>query len=64
MEQESNRATDAETGRSRTDQEVEGEGEEHKYSSVTIKPTKPSKMSALERIKAIQENDWKTWKGP
>ena len=41
----------------------EGEGEEIKYSSVAIKPVKSNKMSAVSRIKAIQENDWKTWAG-
>ena len=42
----------------------EGEGEETKHTTVAIKPTKSNKMSALSRIKVIQENDWKTWKGP
>lgn len=41
----------------------EGEGEEHKYSTVAIKP-KNNKLSAISRIKTIQENDWKTWVGP
>jgi hypothetical protein len=41
----------------------EGEGEEIKYSTVAIKP-KNNKLSALSRIKTIQENDWKQWVGP
>lgn len=64
MEQESKQSTHAETDSHQIDPDCEGEGEELKYSSVAIKPNKSNKMSALSRIKTIQENDWKTWKGP
>ena len=36
---------------------------DNKYSYASIKPNETNRMSALSRIKAIQENDWKTWKG-
>lgn len=64
MEQESNRSTELEPTSTAVDYDNEEEGEELKYSSVAIKPVKNTKMSALDRIKAIQEADWKTWKGP
>ena len=46
------------------DEESRLDGEENKYSSIVFNATKSNKMSSLSRIKAIQENDWKTWKGP
>ena len=64
MEQESNTTDVIEQYENKPDNESKVEGEEQKYSSVVVKPTKSNKMSALSRIKAIQENDWKTWKGP
>ena len=68
MEQESKMssqdATSIATDKNTQIKKSEGDGEELKYSSVSIKPVKSNKVSALSRIKAIQENDWKTWKGP
>lgn len=68
MEQESSQATiepeDAYQNQDNSKNIDEKKSEEIKYSSVAIKPVKSNKMSALSRIKTIQENDWKTWKGP
>lgn len=64
MEQESKLIENTVQPESKPDAEPRLDGEENKYSSVVVKPTKSNKMSALSRIKAIQENDWKTWKGP
>lgn len=64
MEQESKPIQNTELPEAKPGAEPRAEGEENKYSSVVVKPTKSNKMSALSRIKAIQENDWKTWKGP
>ena len=68
MEQESKMSTDetplAVKNMKNNSHEDTGGMEEIKYSSVSIKPTKTNKTSALARIKTIQENDWKTWLGP
>lgn len=64
MEQEARPHSDEDSSTKPDDMAAEGEGEEAKHTTVAIKPTKSNKMSALSRIKVIQENDWKTWKGP
>ena len=64
MEQESKEDTKADPSQQRDDSEEEGEGEESKRTTVAIKPARNNKMSALSRIKTIQDSDWKTWKGP
>jgi hypothetical protein len=64
MEQQPKTNLDEDSSTKAEDTACEGEGEEVKHTTVAIKPTKTNKMSALSRIKIIQENDWKTWKGP
>jgi len=64
MEQESKTSTVSDTRPSEADYNSSKAGEEGKYTYASIKPNKSNKMSALSRIKTIQENDWKTWKGP
>ena len=64
MEQESKEDTKADPLQQHDVSEGEGDGEENKRTTVAIKPARNNKMSALSRIKTIQDTDWKTWKGP
>ena len=63
MEQESKTGLMSEACPSQAESESLKNNEDTKFSYASIKPTKSTKMSALSRIKAIQENDWKIWEG-
>ena len=46
------------------DSKISAEEYDESKKPESSKPSsKSNKMSALSRIKAIQENDWKTWRG-